>query len=87
VAGATLRRGDGVELKALALAEGDNAAARSMRSAGEARSSRAGLLGMFSTRALSLDGAAAFARPPPGPPRERFEFGVLDRERTDQRVA
>ena len=90
VAGATFAPRRGVELKALVLAEGDNAAreidAIGWRGPFESRGRTA--LGLLSFRALSSDGAASVRATASWTRRASdFEFGVLDRERTDQRVA
>jgi tetratricopeptide (TPR) repeat protein len=90
VAGATFTPRRGVELKALALAEGDHAAreidAIGWRGPFESRGRTA--LGLVSVRALSPDGAASLRATASWTRRASdFEFGVLDRERTDQRVA
>ena len=90
VAGATFAPRRGVELKALALAEGDHAAreidAIGWRGPFESRGRTA--LGLVSVRALSPDGGASVRATASWTRRASdFAFGVLDRERTDQRAA
>jgi tetratricopeptide (TPR) repeat protein len=90
VAAATFSPRSGIELKALALAEGDHAArevdAIGWRGPFESRGRTA--LGLVSARALSPDGAASLRATASWTRRASdFEFGVLDRERTDQRAA
>jgi tetratricopeptide (TPR) repeat protein len=90
VIGATFAPRPGVELKALALAEGDHAAREidAIGWRGPFESLGRTALALISARALSSNGAASIRATTSWTRRASdFEFGVLDRERTDQRVA
>lgn len=90
VAGATFALRPGLELKSVALVEGDDAA-REVSAIGwhgpfESRGQTS--LAIASLRALTADGAAALRATASWTGRSTdFEFGVLDRERTDRRAA
>ena len=89
-AAATFTPRQGLQLKALALAEGDVAAreidAIGWRGPFESRGRTA--LGLVSARALSAGGAAGLRATASWTRRSSaFAFGVLDREREDERVA
>jgi tetratricopeptide (TPR) repeat protein len=89
-AAATFTPRQGLQLKALALAEGDVAAreidAIGWRGPFESRGRTA--LGLVSARALSASGAAGLRATASWTRRSSaFAFGVLDREREDERVA
>jgi tetratricopeptide (TPR) repeat protein len=89
-AAATFTPRQGLQLKALALAEGDEAAreidAIGWRGPFESRGRTA--LGLLSMRALSASGGAGLRATASWARRSSaFAFGVLDREREDERVA
>ncbi|MGH7566569.1 MAG: TonB-dependent receptor plug domain-containing protein, partial [Gemmatimonadota bacterium] len=90
VVGATFAPRRGLQLKALALAEGDHAAREidTIGWRGPFESGGRTALALISARALSADGGAGLRATASWTRRASdFEFGVLDRERTDHRTA